>query len=495
MKKKDQLYFLIKSLTKNERRYFKRFSLINGNGVKTYLALFDFIVQTTEASDDEVRKHFKGESFVAQLHVMKNYLRSLIMKSLRSYHESRTKNSELKELLREAELLFQMELYDQSLESIHKTIKVATDYDRFETLIEAYRLKRQWIQATKGVLNGKTAIQETLALEREAAKKLSIINELQSLSYTTMDIEMGSQSNSIVEHPSMTPENADSSIQAFIHYHHNLYAHHAFRGELTEGLNALDNIVDKLEANPHRIREDISSYVTVLNNKVGSWLHTRNFEKIPDLLLKIRSAPSKFKIPSNRRGIKIFLSTYNVELELYRDTGQWKQGIKLINEIKEFLQENSTDISAEHRITFYYQFAYIYFKAGEYANALPYLNEITASSFGDVRLDMSTYARFLILIIHFELGNILFLRYAVDSCRRFLLKRRKPLHFEKVLLGFFSKLSTEPQGNWQDLFQGLAQNLFRKSTPEEKENILDYLNFEQWINSNLSKPSNKFEFA
>lgn len=485
MKKQEQLFFLIKSLTKSEKRYFKRFATLNGNGDKAYLALFDFIDGQSEPGDNQIKDHFIGHAFLSQLHVMKNYLSSLIMKSLRCYNESKSKNSELKELLREVEILFEKELYDQCRSTIEKVIRLATKFERFESLIDAYRWKRQLLQATQGVIKARKEIREIIGLEQEVHRKLESISALLDLSYSMMENEFGERNDHILHHATMTNENARSSVQAFIHYNHIRYACYAFSGQLKEGLNALDNIVTLLEENPHRIKEDASSYITVLNNKIGALLHSKELSEIPKLLHTIRSAPIKYNIPPNRSRIKAFLSTYNVELEMYRDTGEWARGIQVINEIKSFLENNSKDVSAEHQITFYYQFAYIFFMAKDYSSALKYLNEIISSSFKEVRIDIATYARFLNLMIHFELRNIIVLRYSVDSCRRFLLKRRQPQKFEKVLLRFFSKISTRPQSQWSEQFSWLRENLFLKTSDGDKANILDYLNYNKWIDDNL----------
>ncbi len=485
MKKKDELFSLIKSLSKNEKRYFKRLAGLNGNGDKTYLALFEFISNQSDPGDDLIRKYFEGQAFLSQMHVMKNYLSSLIMKSLRGYNESKSKNSELKELLREIEILYEKELFDHCKTSIEKVIRIASKYERFEILLEALRLKRQWLVAIEGVIKASEEIIEIIQLEKIALDKLMIINQFQELSYSLIESDFGVVDMRILNHPIMTLENAQTSLLAYIHYNHILYASYAFSGNLKKGLKSLDNIAHQLEKNPHRIKEDASSYITVLNNKIGALLHSRQLDDIPELLNIIRSVPAKYKIPPNRSSIKTFLSTYNVELELYRDTGQWEKGIGIINDIKSFLETHTQDISAEHQITFYYQFAYIFFMAKDYSSALKYLNEINTGSFKEVRLDIATYARFLNLMIHFELGNIIVLRYSVDSCRRFLLKRRQPQHFEKVILRFFSKISTKPKSLWQEQFAWLKENLFLKTSETEKENILDYLNYMKWIDDNL----------
>ena len=98
---------------------------------------------------------------------------------------------------------------------------------------------------------------------------------------------------------------------------------------------------------------------------------------------------------------------------------------------------------------------------------------------------MQSYARFLNLIIHFELNNIFILKYSVDACRRFLKGKRELFDFEKVLLKFFSKLSMVHEEKYPFLFQKLNTDLFLKTPEKQKMDILDYLNFETWISRRL----------
>ena len=80
------------------------------------------------------------------------------------------------------------------------------------------------------------------------------------------------------------------------------------------------------------------------------------------------------------------------------------------------------------------------------------------------------------------------LKYAVESCRRFLKKRKQVLKpFEKKLLVFFAKLCVQPIQEYPMLFKHLKQELFVGHTSQERSRHLDYLDFEAWIESRCPK--------
>ena len=117
----------------------------------------------------------------------------------------------------------------------------------------------------------------------------------------------------------------------------------------------------------------------------------------------------------------------------------------------------------------------------KYGESLKWINKIINYEIGRGREDIESYARFLNLIIHYELKNIYVLRYAVEAARRFLKKKRDLKNFEKVLLKFFSRLSTQHPEKHKELFECLNKELFSNTTQAQKESILDYLNFDKWI--------------
>ena len=67
MKKTDDLFQLIKSLSKSEKGYFKKFSyLYTIEGEKNYIKLFDAIEKQKEYDEKKLLKIFNEEEFIKQ---------------------------------------------------------------------------------------------------------------------------------------------------------------------------------------------------------------------------------------------------------------------------------------------------------------------------------------------------------------------------------------------------------------------------------------------
>ena len=61
MKPSDELFKLIKSLTKSEKRFFKLSSSLQ-SGEKNYLKLFDAIEKQLEYDEEDIKNTFKKEN-------------------------------------------------------------------------------------------------------------------------------------------------------------------------------------------------------------------------------------------------------------------------------------------------------------------------------------------------------------------------------------------------------------------------------------------------
>src|ERR1035437_5648878 len=129
MRPSDHLFDLIRSLNPSEKRHFSLYAHRHIVGEENnYLKLFDAIDKQQEYDEVALKKKFSHEKFVQQIHVAKNYLYSLILKSLNEYHSADSSNIQLRELLNSAEILFGKGLYKQSSKILRKTnINIRSD--------------------------------------------------------------------------------------------------------------------------------------------------------------------------------------------------------------------------------------------------------------------------------------------------------------------------------------------------------------------------------
>jgi hypothetical protein len=477
MVKKGNLFLLIKSLTKSEKRYVRIYAGMSGRNAN-YLQLLDAIEKQEQYDEAEIRKKLKGQKFLSQLHVTKIYLTELILKALKNYHADTSVHSKLADLLKDIEILFDKELYDLCYYKIEKAEALATKYEKLSLLTEVFFWKRKLALAVSGK---RKDVQALLLKEHGVIEQMK---ELNAYWQHTMNVGSLANDDNFLKELIQTKNRDTTTLQSRVLHYHLLYVLHLIGRNPKKADKYISDLIKLLEKYPDRIKVDPHSYVTAISNKIGLYLSSKKWNEIPDLIHKIRGVPTKYQLKNESKfTVRLWLRTFNVELEMYRDSRQLEKGIVLMDEIHRFIETRRKAIPPDYILLFYYQFANIFFLKKEYLKSLRWLNEIINAKFGNTREDIQCYARIMNLMVHFELDNIIVLRYAVDSCRRFLKKTSIEISSDKKLLNLFSKLCHAYPEGYQTIFKKAHAEMF----PPNSKQTQDYIDIKGWLEEKIEK--------
>ena len=135
MKPSTELFELIKSLSKSEKRFFKLSSSLQ-TGDKNYLKIFDAIEKQAVYNEAGLKIAFKKETFVSHFPSEKNHLYKLLLKSLRNYHSDNSINSLLKQEIKNVEILYKKALFKECNKFLVRAKKQAIENEKFYFLFE-----------------------------------------------------------------------------------------------------------------------------------------------------------------------------------------------------------------------------------------------------------------------------------------------------------------------------------------------------------------------
>ncbi|MEZ5016716.1 MAG: hypothetical protein R2800_06670 [Flavipsychrobacter sp.] len=486
MVKNEELFVLIKSLTRSEKRYFK-LEATKQKGSANYLLLFDAIEKQELYDEKAIKKLFADKAFIKQLHVTKNYLREQILSSLRSFHSRLSKDAELKELLRNTEILFHKELYQLCRVELVKAERLAEKYELITGATEIIGWKRKLRQALQP-----HDFPTFITLAKEQEKKIALLQESnaywQNIVVNTWQM-IGSQyprgKYKILPLPK-DPNTLENKVLAS-----NIsYIKEVVGRRQDKAQKQLYSLIALLEEYPHRLKEDPSVYVSTINNLASYLVFQKKDKEVLVLLNKAKNVYSTLELKTeNKSLLKQILRTYNLELELYRDNiGKSDYTIDFIVSTEKFIEANRNKVPKDYLLSLWFQLAHIRFLNHDFDNALKWLNSILNAKFGSTRQDLQVQARMLNLIVHFEQKNFFVLRYFVSSTKRFLKKVKFIEPFENELFKFFAKLSNAPEYEYEKLFKDIYVVLF----PEKKDSMvpnetLDYIDYKKWMEGYIKK--------
>lgn len=179
MPKEDKLFQLIRSMTKSEKGFFKKFAAIHSRkGNNNYIKIFNAIDKQSIYDEQKLLKKFKKEGFVNHFAVTKKYLFDAILKGLKTYHAKNLHSHQVIQLKAEISILMDRMLYYEALKHIKKAKKIAYQIEAFPLLLELLESERTLF----GIHILEDSIQEKKRVDQEITQ---ILKKIENLSFYT----------------------------------------------------------------------------------------------------------------------------------------------------------------------------------------------------------------------------------------------------------------------------------------------------------------------
>ncbi|MFD2563775.1 hypothetical protein [Aquimarina rubra] len=459
MKKNEELFFLIKSLTKSEKRYFK----VNAKGNETseYITLFDAIDAQKKYNETEIKELFKNKAFTNQLTTIKNYLKQRILQSLRNYHSRISIQAELTNILRNVEVLFHKGLYVICESELKRAEKKAIHFQQDLLLFQLQDWKRKVHQALYP--------QDFDTLKNIITKQKDSLNS--TVEYINLLLANTDPINFSLSHKK-THRLQNKTLKTLHLYRKQLAAKNNEKAKQT-----IENLLKQWEQQPKLLDEYFTTYFSVYNNYLGFLVFNSLYKEAFIRILLLKQKAKRID-NSSAAMIKETLRLYNIELEIHRNLRDLHNTQEVIGNIQEFIEENKTMIPSNYRLSFRFQFANIYFQKKDYKKALQWINDILNHQTKKDRKDLITYTYWLNLLTHYELENGFTLRYLINAIKKHIKKQKNIDFYEKILLKFLAKTVGHSEKEKKKAVQQLSEELKEHPVPKH---ILGYIDFTGWI--------------
>jgi len=494
MKSTDNLYLLIRSLTRSEKRFFKLSSSKNRNETD-YIKLFDALEKFGSYDEEKLKKLYAKEGFIKNLSYNKNYLYIRILNSLTDFHKKNSIDQSILELISHSMILSGKSMPDQSIKTLKKALKIAEKYERHELQLEILKQYRNRIailfyplKMVDDIRNINVKIKNITDIIINKNKYDNIHSEISAM-YIHKGLARSKseakQYKEIIDNRYYKDENNAGCFHAKFTFYQDLAVYYLEKGMVEESFNFRAKQIKLVESNKHMGEETPAYFSIAYYNFIHLCRLLQKHSLIPGNLKKLRG----IRIKTNDDLSRIVLPSYHMEIGWYIETGQFEKGLEIADEIiKEINKSGNFTTRVSGTILYlYYDLARLYFITGEFDKSVKFIS-IFFNSVQITTIQIYCNTKILSLLVHFELGSIDLLEYQMRSTYRYLYRKNKVFKFEKTILDFL-RISFRVKDNKEliEEFAILQKNLIELNKDTYEHRVIADLFIVQWLKSKTEK--------
>jgi hypothetical protein len=448
----EALHQLIKSLSKNEKAYIKKFAhKKESSKSELYYKLFGIIDRQDDYNEKKALK--KVQSFLnnKQFSSAKNYLNSLILDSLCDYHEKKSLQTQIQKSLQQIEIFCRKRLYKQAQKVVKKVKKTAQKYEFFPLLMQIHFWEEEISRSSDNPKEISQYITKGFDEEFkviEQWKNFRLYRKMcnnfygKSLSYSLTrtnesDIEMKQEMNSTL----YKEESKALSFLAKTTRNYTLTYGSDLIDDEQSGYIATKNNIELMQQNPdfciaYPLRYivtlfNISIYEIFRNNEQGTQNYIKDFEKIK---------PQYYEE-------KLLRDTYLIIISLlhYSQIKDKSNNIKIIDELSSKFNGIKDKINLNDYCEILHLLLVNYFIIKDYHTTVKMIEEFEKKATKDISTELLIGSKIFGIIANYELDNDFFVDYLGDATYRLIHKQTQIYKTEKALISFLKRIVNLPE--------------------------------------------------
>ncbi len=494
--KNEDIFHLIKSLEKSEKRNFKLYmKRVSGSEDFIIMQLFDAIDKADTYNEEYILKKNKNIK-KQQLSNLKAHLTKQILASLRILNEENNISVWVTEQIHNAHIYYNKGLYIQSLKVLNKAKSVAQNYNLIFNTIQILNFEKKI-----------ESLHITRSMEDRAEKLANEVNTTNS-----HILRQGQLSNLslnmygwYIKNGHARNKQDEASLKAYFNQHLKVasdeklnfyeklfyYQAHSWYYFILQNLGMFYRYTQKwfnlFQDEPQMQIAEPDHYLRAFHNLLNAHFDTNNYKKYTEVLNAFENFADSATVQSNiNLKVKSFVYLYIAKINKHFLEGTFSEGLQLVPEINKRLHRYKLHIDNHRILVFYYKIACLYFGSGDNENAIEYLNKIINNN-SDLRTDIQCYTRLLHLIAHYELNNFDLIQYLLKSVYRFMANMNNLSIVEEHIFEFIKKSFSISRKNIIPAFRELKEKLSGLETNSLDTRSFMYLDIISWLDSKIKK--------
>lgn len=487
----NDLFGLVKSLTKTEKRYFKLHVLLQ-EGNKSYMKLFDAFDKLKEYDEIALRQKLKEESFLRRISAVKKYLYLMILKSLRHYHEEANIRNVLGERFKEIRILVGKGLIHQSKKILLKTKKLAYKHDQFPFAMDIVGLEADILYKTLHKETDASKIGLLLDEQMELIKRY--VNRIKYLYYNGKtvlfehlfsgnDKEMLKKIKKITSNKLFQNENqALSHIAKQTYYTTHLVAYwHS--GDLLNQYRLSKAMLRNTKENFYVGIGIANIYIKHYYNFLICCIHIYNYD---EFILSIREF-KEIPVKTNDEKALVTIYFYALVFLLHIKMGDFEKALPSISESKKIMRLFQNRPIRFDELNYYFLLGILFFGCKQYGKSFSMLNKLFNERNIEIAKDIISTSVILMLLISFEQEDSVFSEGALKKANHYFEKKKMIYKAENSILSFITKHTEETysKAEWKKLFIPLKIDLEKIVKNPVEAKALAQFDYISWLQSKI----------
>ena len=491
MKLSNDLFELVSSMSKSEKRYFIMSSKLQ-SGSKIYVSLFKALEKQSEYDEKKFKSRYKNEKFINNYAFNKKNLYDLLMKALTAYGYSSTVDGKLHAMIAECRILFNKALYKKYFRAIAKAKQFAYKHERYGYLLQILDMEK--IIIPKEIIH-KQKSEEIMNEVKTAAKKIIEVFEYSNIAGTLLNnyrhygLTRGSEHTALLDSLStggiMSSPGKPRSKRALEAYYRVKEISSGIKADSEETYKALLNRYRVVINDPYPFKNYLLHYpADIMFSLAECCINLNRTDEAENYLKEIENILLNDKY--NLEDYEIYKGYLNFRIFLKK--GDIQKASKLIPSLENILVIYKDKLQIDTELSILYHVLVCRVEEKNYLKALDACNRLMSHPLLAKRADYETYSRILNLVIHFELKNYELLKYLLVRTYRYLCKHEKLFKTEQLIIDFILKLQkvkTDDDLNFN--FSKLETKLSRLKKDKYEKNAFEYFDLHKWVESKLKQ--------
>lgn len=414
MRTKNDLFELVKAMTKSEKRYFTIDAQKSGKKASRYLELFRQLSNMEEVDDSRLKKKF-GRTLSAD----KAYLYDAILRSMRDYRSPKSKAAQIKEKIQDSRYLFERGLYKQCDVRLQEANDIAKELGDELMLLEVARERLLTIKSNKE----KNFVEYVESLLQDKNSALHHVNQFFKYSddyYTTIvkvskNFHLSPADREEIALPNYTEETKSiKSPQTQHRYLQTLALVNQLKGNKEKVLEYFQMTVNWWHRYPSIKNEQYHRYIVDMCNLIYGLIANRKFEQAEN---EIEYLYTNLPVLTHEKRVCLE-NVYLYRLVLLLNSKDYEKAQNLIPDIEKGIIEYG--FTNNHLLAC--NISILYFILGDYGKSRVWSSKVISSINTNLRVDIQILVRIINLICLYEWEDIEKLENEIRSVKRFFNK-------------------------------------------------------------------------